>query len=315
MSNSKTIIEAIKTSLFNDETLSSILIKFQLFAQELNSPELLKWVLCELNGYADNDPIPEYRRIGVADIKADVLDRFGHPHTITVPLGLNLSDNYSSQLYSADFRSSIAELEAQKAQCDNNSHINLKRNLHGAFFGEIEKCFEGEYFAIQQVSQFFAGTSIAGILLSIKSRLLTYIHDVCTSINFEQLSNDEVKTQATQFFNCSIYALNVGSGTINTNSNNTAIGANSSVSINETDLSKLSELWNELEKIKANINEDSDELAQYLIELKSEIDNKISCPSAVKKTLRAIKSLITKAGEVAIEHGIDQCINMLSNYL
>lgn len=218
-------------------------------------------------------------------------------------------------MYSADFRSSIAELEAQKVQCDNNSHFNLRRNLHGAFFSEIEKCFEGEYFAIQQLSQYFAGTSIAGIILSIKSRLLTYIHEVSTNIDFEQISNEEAKAQANQFFYCNIYALNVGSGTINTNSNNTAIGTNSSISINETDLSKLSELWNELEKIKANINEDSDELTQYLIELKSEIDNKISCPSAVKKTLRAIKSLITKTGEVAIEHGIDQCINMLSNYL
>lgn len=315
MNNSKTIIETIKSSLLNDETLSSVLIKFQLFAQELNSPELLKWVLCELNGYADTDPIPEYRRIGIADIKAEVLDRFGIPHTITIPLGLNLPDNYSSQLYSADFRSSIAELEAQKVQCDNNSHFNLRRNLHGAFFSEIEKCFEGEYFAIQQLSQYFAGTSIAGIILSIKSRLLTYIHEVSTNIDFEQISNEEAKAQANQFFYCNIYALNVGSGTINTNSNNTAIGTNSSISINETDLSKLSELWNELDKLKVNINEDADELAQYLVELKAEIDNKISCPSAVKKTLRAIKSLITKAGEVAVEHGIDQCINMLSNYL
>lgn len=52
-----------------------------------------------------------------------------------------------------------------------------------------------------------------------------------------------------------------------------------------------------------------------MVELKKEIDGKISCPTTIRKTLRAIKSIVNKAGEVAIENGLDQCFNMLSQYI
>lgn len=90
------------------------------------------------------------------------------------------------------------------------------------------------------------------------------------------------------------------------------MGDNATITLSESQKAQLTEIWEQINNIKSRFEDDSQEIAEYLFELKNEIDTKITCPSAIRKTLRAIKTIVNKAGEYAIEKGIDQCITVLS---
>ena len=73
----------------------------------------------------------------------------------------------------------------------------------------------------------------------------------------------------------------------------------------------IMELLNKIESIENRVSEDEEDIAQYILEIKQELNSKLPQPAVIKKLLRALKSLKTIAMEKSIEYGIDQIIPML----
>ena len=48
-----------------DADAVSVLRKCKILAARLNSPELTRWVDCELDGFPDTQPVPEYRKLAI----------------------------------------------------------------------------------------------------------------------------------------------------------------------------------------------------------------------------------------------------------
>ncbi len=312
------LLEQIKNAIVNNDDLTSILLKCKLLAYEIKSQELLTWVNNELMGYRESNNIPDYRCVRVSEIKATFINRLGVSINRDIPFGLNIPEPFASQLYCTYLSNSVAELIDYEIKCKNDPKYNLKLNLHGSFYAILEDCFEssdGTKYSVQNAWQLFAGQSVYGVLTSIKSKLLEFVCKFGEIYKCDLTSLENMETKTTQIINSTIYSLNCGTGTINNSSSNSAIGNNATISINDSDKEKLREIWNQIDRIKSNIDEDAQELAEYMVELKKEIDGKISCPTTIRKTLRAIKSIVNKAGEVAIENGLDQCFNMLSQYI
>ncbi|MDE6458740.1 MAG: hypothetical protein K2L31_09125 [Muribaculum sp.] len=313
----ETLLEEIKNAIVNNGDLTTILLKCQLLAHNIPSPNFLAWVNNELNGYQESDIIPSYRCIRVSEIKANVINDFGVSLIREIPFGLDIPEPYSSQLYCTYLRNSVSELLDFECKCKNDNKYNLKLNLHGAFFPILENCFEsgdGSRYYVQSAWQLFSGQCALGVLTSIRSKVLEFICQLSEAIECDLTASENMEEKTTQIFNSTIFSLHTVSGDISYSGNNIAIGEGASVKITEAHKAQLTELWEQINVLKSKLDDDATELAEYLVELKKEIDDKITCPAAIRKTLRAIKSIISKAGEIAIEHGIDQCINMLSQY-
>ena len=308
----KYLLESISNAIINDTSLTIILLKCQLLAHKIKSPILLDWVKHEINGYKEDDTIPQYRYLTVSDVYATFMNVLGQCTTRSIPFGLVLDEPFASGLYHSFLHNSVAELESFETKCKKESNFNLKLKLHGSYYAVLENCFGGDPHKIQDAWQIFAGQDISGVLASIKSKLLEYVCELGDTLDCDFITTEIMQAKTTQIFNSTIQSLNIGSGTINNTGNSIAMGANASISLSETQKSQLNELWEQINAIKSNYSEDSQELTEYLVELKSEIDSKIACPSAIRKSLRAIKTLIGKVGEIAVEKGIDQCISMLS---
>lgn len=182
----------------------------------------------------------------------------------------------------------------------------------------LENCFDssdGLHFSVQKAWQVFAGQCATGILTSIRSKILEFVCQLGETYDYDLTSTTSIEQTSMQIFNSVIYSLNTGTGTINNNDNNVALGDEATININSEEKAQLTELWNKLNNLELQVDRENNELAEYLVELKREIDKKITCPSAIRKTLRAIKAIIGKAEEVVIERGLDQSIDMLSQYI
>jgi len=312
------LLRNIKDAIIKEDSLTSILLQCQLLALEIKLPILLDWVNHELNGYTDSDSIPEYRCVKVSEVRATFINRWGTTITRQIPFGLEIMEPFASRLYSTYLSNSVSELEDLASKCKNDPKFNLRLNLHGSFYSVLENCFEsgdGTHYSVQNAWQIFAGQSVTGILTSIKSKVLEFICQISEANDCDLTSLEKMEDKQTHIINSVIYSLNLGSGAINNTGNNVAMGTGASININETHRAQLTELWNQINSLKIQLDDEASELAEYLVELKQEIDNKITCPSAIRKTLRAIKTIIGKAGEVVVEKGLDQCITMLSQYI
>lgn len=308
----KNLLESITSAIIIDTSLTTILLKCQLLSHKINSQILLDWVNHELNGYSDNDEIPQYRLLTVSEIYASFMNSYGQITTRTIPFGLDIAEPFATQLYHGYLHNSVAELEAFEAKCKNETNFNLKLKLHGSFYPVLEDCFGGDPHKIQDAWQIFAGQNISGVLASIKNKLLEFVCELGKAHECDFITSDIMQTKTIQIFNNTIQSLNTGPGTINNNGNNIAMGDNATITLSESQKAQLTEIWEQINNIKSRFEDDSQEIAEYLFELKNEIDTKITCPSAIRKTLRAIKTIVNKAGEYAIEKGIDQCITVLS---
>lgn len=314
----ETLLEEIKKAIVNNVDLTTILLKCQLLAHNIHSPEFLAWVNKELNGYQESDNIPSYRCIKVSDVKATFINWLGMSITREIPFGLDIPEPFSTQLYRTYLPNSVAELLDFESKCKKGHDFNLRLNLHGSFYTILEECFEsadGTKYTIQSAWQIFAGQSASGVLIAIRSKVLEFICQLGESLDFDLTTPDEMGEKSTKIFNSIIYSLNTGSGSINNAGNNIAIGENAAINMSDDLKAHLNEIWEQINNLKSKLDDDTTELAEYLVELRQEIDNKITCPSAIRKTLRAIKTVISKVGEVAVEKGIDHCINMLSQHI
>ncbi len=302
------LIKNIKDSIIRDDSLTSILLKCQLLSHEIKLPVLTEWVNHELNGYFGVENIPEYRCIRVTNIAAIFTNRKGISIARDIPFGLDIPEPFNSRLYYTYLPNSVAELEDFAIKSKENPKYKLTLSLHGSFYSVLENCFEsgdGTHYSIQQARQEFAGQCATGVLTSIRSKVLEFVCQLGEASDCDLTTFDKMDNKPTQIFNNVIYSLSPGSVAINNSGNNVAIGNGATVNINETQRAQLTELWNQINSLKLQLDDEAAELAEYLVELKQEIDNKITCPSAIRKTLRAIKTIIGKAGEVVVEKGLD----------
>lgn len=310
------LLANIKDAIINGEPLDSILLKCQLLSHQIKLPILNDWVNHELNGYFGVDNIPEYRCIRVTNVAAIFKNRWGISIAQDIPFGLDIPEPFNSRLYYTYLPNSVSELEDFAHKSKEDPKYKLTLNLHGSFYPVLENCFEsadGTHYSIQKARQEFAGQSVIGVLTSIRSKILEFVCQLGEVCDCDLTPIDKMNNNPVQIFNSTIYALNSGSGAINNNGNNVAIGSGATITLSESQKAQLTELWEQINNLKSQFDDEANELAEYLVELKQEIDNKVSCPSAIRKTLRAIRTIIGKAGEMVIANRLDELINNFLN--
>ncbi len=300
----KVIVEAAITSLTNNCSIETIMLKAQTIAYTLKDESFTKWVHCEQNGYSNNDTLPSYRIIP-CQVHTDVSLPFGRMvKNYSFPPGM-LSE-YDDLLFHMRFRNSITEIERFST-----SNEMLKTEVIAAMYSKMNECIDGNILNARQV---ISAANLTSIITIVKSKLLDFFLQLNDKLDMKlDLTKLENKQTVSNIMNQTIYAgvVNTGSGSIEVKNSNVVGGENNTLIINDEVKQQITDL---LEKIKAinvdNVDEKQD-VDESIATIQSELNKDDANPRIIRRALRAIKSVPAVMGAHVIELGMDKILSML----
>lgn len=314
MMNKKEIAENIIIALTTGESMSTILLKVQLLASLLGNDEFSIWLRNEQYGYANGGSIPEYRKLRGGIIKANIVIPYGGMwKNYDIPIDA-IEDSYVRNLMAiTPFADPIATLEGYANPSDGKSKM-LQVGLPSGVLPYIDNVVDGVPHTTIHAWKLVSSQAIKGIIDHIKSTLLDFIIKLNKDLDLNLDISLEEQSKITKIVNQTIYAntVHTGTGDITSSNSNLIIGDNSTISLSPESKQQIQELVTQLMDLKNQVENDEEELAEYLIELQNELNKKISSPKILRKSLRAIKAFGGIVSEKAIELGVDKMIDMIA---
>lgn len=314
MMNKKEIAENIIIALTTGENVSTILLKVQLLASLLGNDEFSTWLRNEQYGYGNGSSIPEYRKLRGGIIKANILIPYGGMwKNYDIPIDAIEDSRVRDLMAITPFAEPIATLEGYANPSDGKSKM-LQVGLPSGVLPYIDNVVDGVPHTTIHAWKLVSSQAIKGIIDHIKSTLLDFIIKLNKDLDLNLDISLEEQSKITKIVNQTIYAntVHTGTGDITSSNSNLIVGDNSTISLSPESKQQIQELVTQLMDLKNQVENDEEELAEYLTELQSELDKKISSPKILRKSLRAIKAFGGIISEKAIELGVDKMIEMIA---
>lgn len=173
LTDSMTLLRDIQdAAIGTDVPIATVLRKAQVLAARLDHEPLRAWVMAELDGYDNVDDLPDYRRIG----QVPVLGHFSGPggsSTTNRPLPPRcVPENFREFLFTHNAQEGVAVLEAIV-----QSGPNAKYPWPSDVVAEFQEDFI-EYMALVQAFKAVSTTILAGVLDTVRNRLLAFVIDI-----------------------------------------------------------------------------------------------------------------------------------------
>jgi hypothetical protein len=300
--------ESIIEDLANDAPIARILLKAQTIAFYIKDDTFTHWIKSEQNGYKDIKLIPEYRKVKCG-VKANVSIPFRGVFTnMDVPVDAIENKKIKESLSRIVFMEPISEIEEMSKADDGKS---LRMNVPAFAYNTINQFYP--HGNIEGAWKFTNPSSATAIISIVKSKLLDFFlnfeQEIDINVNFDVMANKEkIQTIVNQTINAGV--VNTGNGSVSINQSE-IIGGNKTTGIPNETCEKIKGLLKQMESLEKKMDNDEQDMAQYIFEIKQELDSKMPQPAIIKRALRALKTLKTIATEKAIEYGIDQLIPLL----
>ena len=197
--------EIVELLSSKDGVLSEALIKTKVLLHKIGYKDLVAWVNKELNGYEDDDDLPDYR-IVEAQVLVNATNGVYEVRSHPVPLG-HLEEDYRNRLEKGIMPQSLTVIEEFTAKKEGSlqSHIPMEMN------GLLSKNLANGYI-VQRAWSEIPIASASNILMQVRSRLLDFILEL--SGEFSSANTDqEIKEKASNFdvanlFNHTIFSDN-----------------------------------------------------------------------------------------------------------
>ncbi len=183
--------EIVELLSSKDGVLSEALIKTKVLLHKIGHKDLVAWVNKELNGYEDDDDLPDYR-IVEAQVLVNATNGAYEVRSHPVPLG-HLEEDYRNRLEKGIMPQSLAVIEEFTAKKEGSlqSHIPMEMN------GLLSKNLANGYI-VQRAWCEIPMASASNILMQVRSRLLDFILEL--SGEFSSANTDEeIKDKASNF--------------------------------------------------------------------------------------------------------------------
>lgn len=178
------IIEALSSQ---SGSLTDALLKTKVLLHKIGHQELVEWVNNELNGYPNDDSLPEYRLLP-AQVLVNASNRAYQVTSHPIPLG-HLTTEQRESLETAKMRDSLAVLEKLVEKRGNlTASIPMEANSllgHGLANGYV----------IQQAWCQIGHASVAQIFVQVRSRLLDFVLGLRDQLG-DNASEQDIKQQA-----------------------------------------------------------------------------------------------------------------------
>lgn len=301
-------IESIIEDLANDASIARILLKAQTIAFYIKDDTFTRWIKAEQNGYEDIKSIPDYRKVKCG-VKANVSIPFRGIFTnMIVPVDAIENKKIRESLSHIIVTEPISGIE-EMGKADNEK--SLRMNVPAFAYNAINQFYPNGN--IEDAWKFTNPSSASAIISIVKSKLLDFFlnfeQEIDINVNFDVMANKEkIQTIVNQTINAGV--VNTGDGSVSINQSE-IIRGNKTTSIPNETCEKIKGLLKQMESLEKKMDNDEQDMAQYIFEIKQELDSKMPQPAIVKRALRALKTLETIATEKAIEYGIDQLIPLL----
>lgn len=305
----KQLIEETITDLINNKCLESVFGKVQVIAKLLKNDTLSRWVDCELiNGYGEDDALPEYRKVHIAGIKADYFapHGFGALHVTgqTVPIE-NLGRECYERIAITTLREPITSLQqVYKPDCD--VHYSLT---------PFEKSKVQEVLGNSQIIQVYkviSNQDILKIINKAKSKLIDVFMEFNDTIYNGDL-NIPSSSNADRIQKIVINAglVQTGDGTINVHESNVLGGKNQDISISSDSKAQIADILNRIEQLSNEIDEDRTDIAEAILTIREEL----SKPTPQSKVLKMGFSFIKKIASSFVDKNMEVLADKGMSYL
>jgi hypothetical protein len=160
--------DLIEETVDSSTDVNQILRRAKILAHELGSKELSEWADAELNGYAGEDNLPDYR-ISPGTNVGNLAGSFGASITNSPLHLLNLPENIRNQAEKLRLNLGIAEL--QEMYSSSEEYTEAWNQDVVALFGD--KFFTG--YKLMQAWKVIPKARIAYVLDSVRNRLLNFL--------------------------------------------------------------------------------------------------------------------------------------------
>ena len=306
----KKLIEEVLMALGDNKSLTDVSSKIQIIVRLLGDDKLRTWYNCEfVKGYVDEE-LPDYRISRAAEIKADYLapQGFGawHMPNQTVPVA-NLGIDKYNEVMTIKIKDNISSI------IEYSKHPNKMAMTLSPYETALVQKVLG-YAQIRSVHKVVPPSVFQTIIDNVQNRLIDLFMDLNEKVfNGElDLSSTQGKEEITQVVNNYITAgvVQTGSGTIE--ANNSTIAARVEQTLSADVISKLSILADEIEKIAKDADEEHDDVAREIMDIRTELSKLHPDSSFLKKSFMALTWGATISCKTTIEELVKKAIEYLS---
>lgn len=303
-----TLLRSLRDAMIDEsESLAGLLRKCLLLGAETKSDQLRDWARRELNGYADEEEVPEYRRIFSPPI---VMDSQSGPTWATGQVITRLNLPTAAQKYVGeylDIRQPIEEVESL-AQQGSLSFTTNGLSVAMSVWNKELPMFQN----IIGLKFSMSGSVLSGILGQIRTRLVEIIADLTADTPLAELPRrarvDEVVAERLGL------ARDVYNTTINQSGGAAAIGAGASAaSSHGLEIDEVLRLLEAARQAGAHLAADAvAELDEAVEDLKSTLKDGSPNTGDVVKKAGKLQALAERLGVTAVSAATSSATTLLT---
>lgn len=305
----KKLIEETLNALSNNQSLSEVSSKIKIIVRLLGNNELKSWYNCEfVTGYTDKE-LPEYRKSKAADIRADYLvpHGFGVMQLTgqSVPMA-NLGPERYNDIMSIEFRDTISSI------IEYNKHVDsISMSLTPYELAMVQKVLGNAQ--IQNARKLISPSSLQTIIDNVQNRIIDLFMDLDEKFfNGElDITSTSTKERMHQVIIQNLKAGIVQTGNGSIDASNTNIAANVTNPLSSDVISKISSCIDEIDKIVKDNDKEHDEIAQEIVDIRTELAKPNPQKNFLKKSFKAIAWGASVSIKAAIEEVVASAVKLL----
>lgn len=307
--DTKKLIEEVLLDLGNNKSLTDVSSKIQIIVRLLGDEKLKSWYTYEfVTGYKDQE-LPEYRITHAVEIKANYIVSRGFSawklSGQSVPVA-NLGLEKYKEIMTVRFCDTIsAIIEYSKHPKDVAMSLTpYEQMLVQKVLGEAH---------IQNVHKVLSPSTFQTIIDNVQGRIIDMFMDLNERVfNGElDLKSNSAKKEIHQVITNNITAgiVQTGPGTIE--ANNATIAAKIEQSPSADVIAKLNSLADEIERMAKDADDEFNDIARELIDIRTELSKPQPNSSFLKKSFKALTWGATVSCKTTIEELVKKAIEYL----
>ena len=305
----KKLIEEVLIDLANNKSLTDVSTKIQIIVRLLGNDELKQWFEREfITGYTDSKDLPDYRISQAVDIKANYLVPQGlgvwQIKGQSVPVA-NLGIEKYKDIMKIRFEDTIsAIIEFSKHPQDIAVTLNpYEKTLVQKVLGDAQ---------IQSVHKVLSPATFQTIIDNVQSKIIDLFLELDEKVFNGQIDltskpvKEEIHQVITNNFTAGI--IQTGAGTIEASNSTIAAKVDN---LSDEVISKLSSLTDEIDRIVKDEDEEHNEIAQEIVDIRAELSELKPKKNLLKKSFKAIAWTASVSCKSAIEVLVSKALELL----
>lgn len=307
--DTKKLIEEVLIDLANNKSLTDVSTKIQIIVRLLGNEDLKQWFEKEfITGYVGGKNLPDYRVSQAVDIKASYLvpQGFGvwQIKGQSVPVA-NLGIEKYEDIMKIRFEDTIsAIIEYSKHPQDIAVTLNpYEKTLVQKVLGDAQ---------IQCVHKVLSPSTFQTIIDNVQSKIIDLFLELDEKVfNGEiDLSSKPAKEEIHQVITNNFTAgiIQTGAGTIEASNSTIAAKVDN---LSDEVISKLSSLTDEIDRIVKDEDEEHNEIAQEIVDIRAELSELKPNKNLLKKSFKAIAWTASVSCKSAIEVLVSKALELI----